>query len=76
MVWSDLKQLSWQWDFMNPPIIFILLLQRVLQIIINNIHANDIQDVIFMFFVNPMVKGCCIGKMLFLTQWFYYGSSC
>ena len=44
---------------MNLPIILISLLQRVLQIIIDNIHADNIQDVIFIFLlVDTMVQAC------------------
>ena len=75
--WTHLKKLSCQLHFMNPPMTFVLLLQRVLQITNGNIHANNIQDVILMFLlVNTMVQDCFIRKMYIHTQWLYYGSSC
>ena len=75
--WTRLKKLPWQLHFMKHPMTSVLLLCRVLQIIIDNIHANDIWDVIFVFLlVNTMVQGCFIRKMYIYTQWLYYGSGC
>ena len=47
--------------FMNPPVTFVLLSQRVQHIITSNIQANNTWDVIFIFpLVNTMVLGCYI----------------
>ena len=52
--------------------------ERVLQIIINNIHANNIQDVIFhVSFSQHHHSGLLHQKKIyFWTEWFYYGSGC